>query len=455
MRIRNKILIYFSLTSIVLVGISFVLIYSLFAQFRVDQFQQRIIDQTKSTLQFLAEAKEFNQEMVKSMDDYVINKFFKEKILIFDEHKKMIYSSIDDTKIRFPKKIISQLSDRNPFVKTTDGEYDVVGIYFPFNGKNYYGLAKAYDQAGIKKMLYLRYVLIVFFIFIVSTILISSYWLSKQISNPLNKMAKAMLKISFEDANSYLEVPNSKDEIDVLARQFNALMQRLNDSYAFQKHAVHHISHELKTPIAVLVSNFERLEAETDWEKLKIGLENQKQDTKSLSDIINALLEISKVESGAKFVEEKIRMDELIFDVIQELNTLNEHFLFEVTLSETIQDEKDLIFIGNTRLLRLVIVNLAVNCMQFSDNGHASILISNENKKLVISFTNSGKTILQEEKQYMFQHFFRGKNSFGKRGFGLGLVLIGKILALHQGSIEYFTPAEAVNKFQIQLPIKK
>lgn len=434
-----------------MIGITFILIYSLFANYRLEQFQERIKDQTKNTLQFLSQAKGLNEEMVQSIDDFVINNFFKEKILIYDENKVMIYSSIDDTKINFPRDLLSELSAEKTEVGFYEDEYDVVGIYFNFEGKNYYGLAKAYDQAGVEKLQYLFYVLVLSYILIITIILLTSYYLSNQISNPLKKMSEELVNISLDGQNTFIAVPDSKDEIQILATQFNVLMKRLNESFAFQKHVVNHISHELKTPIAILVSNFEKMENETDVDVLRNWIQYQKEDTKNLSDIINVLLELSKVESGNELQRTRLRVDDLIFDVIEELKMLYDDFGFEIILEESITDESNLMLVANEKLLRLAIVNLAVNCVQYSNQKSAKILISYRDG-LSISFINSGETILAEEKQYLFQHFFRGKNSFGKRGFGLGLVFINRILNVHSASIQYLSPDDKTNVFQMQFP---
>jgi len=58
-----------------------------------------------------------------------------------------------------------------------------------------------------------------------------------------------------------------------------------------------------------------------------------------------------------------------------------------------------------------------------------------------------------DEQQYLFQHFFRGENSKGKRGFGLGLVMVHKILSLHNGQINYTVEEPETNKFTILLPL--
>ena len=452
MNIRFRILVYFSVLTISLLGLSFILIYTFFANYRREEFQQRIKDHTFTTLKFMVEVKQIDHDLLQTMDKYTINSLFKEKILIFDSNKKLIYASLDDTKIEFPNNILNKLDHEHPLIEISQDKYELVGVLFEFENHKYYAISKAVDRFGQSNMEYLQYIMIAIFLLISSVILVSSFLLSNQISHPINQMEIELRKINLNSGNSFITVPQSKDEINLLATRFNELMKRLNESFSFQKHAINHISHELKTPIAILVSNFEKMEKETDIEILKTGLKNQKEDTKNLSDIINALLEISKVEAGNQVIED-VRIDELIFDIVEEVKILNESFQFEVSIDEHIESEQGLIIAGNKKLLRLAIMNLVMNCIQYSSNGRAIIAIYNQSNQLIIEFINLGPTILEEERQYIFQHFFRGKNSKGKRGFGLGLVLINKILLLYKGETSYDSIHDTTNIFRIKLPL--
>lgn len=91
--------------------------------------------------------------------------------------------------------------------------------------------------------------------------------------------------------------------------------------------------------------------------------------------------------------------------------------------------------------------------MQYSDNKEAKIKITPSEKDLQIDFINKGTIITNEEEKYLFQHFFRGENSIGKSGFGLGLVFVYKIILLHGGTISYATKNSNTNIFTIHLPL--
>lgn len=454
MKIRSRITIYFSLTTLVITGVAFVFVYILFQQNRKEEFQVRQKEKITTTLDLLAKIKDTEGKLIEEIDLLTIHDLYDEKLLLFNSNKKLIYSSIDDIPIHYPERILLQLTPENNWVYTKENLYDIVGAYVESNGKKYYGVSKAYDTFGYSKLSYLRNVLIVTFIIISLILILVSSYLSKKITEPLALVTQKISEYNFEENYTPLQVAKSKDEVALLAMQFNKLMKRMNEAFAFQKHAVHHISHELKTPISILVSNFEKIERETDLQKVKAFLKAQKEDTKSLSEIINALLEISKTESLNILNQEKLRIDELIFDVAEELKNIYPDFKFLIEYEPETEDESQLTVAANIRLLKLVLVNLMQNCAQYSSNNTAHIKVQTGVEKVInLVFENKGIPISEKESKYIFQRFFRGENSKGKRGFGLGLVLVHKIILLHKGSITYNSENFQSNIFTVQLPL--
>jgi two-component system, OmpR family, sensor histidine kinase ArlS len=83
-KIRNKILIYFSSTVIALSAISLTIIYILFYEYREEEFQQQQNDKIKYTIRLLAEYKEMSEELANIMDELTIHDFYDEKMLVFD-----------------------------------------------------------------------------------------------------------------------------------------------------------------------------------------------------------------------------------------------------------------------------------------------------------------------------------------------------------------------------------
>ncbi|HTE34656.1 MAG TPA: HAMP domain-containing sensor histidine kinase [Chryseolinea sp.] len=453
MTIRSKILLYFSVVTIALVSAALFFINTLFYQYREQEFQQRQKDKIETTLKFLTQIKGIDHDIIEAMDRVNINDIYDEKLLIFDKNKTLVYSSITDTPIPFSGQILDALSARNPWIDRKDGLYDVVGVYIEQDEKAYYGISKAYDAFGYSKQNYLQSVLSVTLLVISLAVILTSYYLSKKITHSIFDITRQIKDFKFDGKSNPIVSTGNKDEIALLVKRFNELMHRMNEAFAFQKHAVHHISHELKTPIAVLVSDFEKIESETNPEKIKAWIRIQKENTKSLSEIINSLLEIAKAESGTSQSLTKIRIDELIFDLVGEIGVIHPEFQFSVAYSQNIDSENNLTVLANHRLMKAALSNLMLNCVQYSYDNKASISINPDENNLRVDLTNQGNVLDEKEQQFLFQHFFRGKNSSGKRGFGLGLVFIHKILSLYSGRIAYSNNGTDANTFTIWLPL--
>lgn len=453
MSIRKKILLYFSATVIGLLSITLFFIYTLFYGFREEEFQQRQKQKITSTLKILTEIKQADESIIQALDRISIHDFYDEKLLIYNDNKEQIYSSIDDALIRDADSILSILTSERPWLETKEDLYDVIGVYVKHENNTYYGISKAFDSSGYSKLDFLKYVLLFTFFGISLIVILISYYLSKKITKPIADITEKINNYNFDQVYIPIEIERSKNEVTALAEQFNELMKRMKEATSFQKHAIHHISHELKTPIAILVSNFERIEELKDLKEIKLHINNQKEDTKSLSEIITLLLEISKIDSGNSIPKTALRVDELIFDSADELSLLHPDFEFSIDYSTLTDDESKLTVSGSPRLLKAALLNLMVNSMQYSDNKEAKIKITPSKENLQIDFINKGTIITKEEEKYLFQHFFRGENSIGKSGFGLGLVFVYKIILLHGGTISYATKNSNTNIFTIHLPL--
>ena len=453
MSIRKKILLYVSATVIFLIGVTFIFIFTLFSEYREEEFQQRQKEKILTTLQFLTDIEEMNESIAQAMDKITIHDFYDEKMLIYNNEKQLIYSSIDDLPISISNNILDQLSPQNSWIETKEGEYDVIGIYIKNKEKSYYGISKAYDEFGFTKLEYLRIVLILVFFSITIILIFISNYISMKIAQPIGAVTKTIQNYDFEQKTTPIQLgKKSHGEFGILADRFNDLMKRTNDAFDFQKHAINHISHELKTPITILVSNFEKMEKETDIKKIKTLIEQQKEGTKSLANIINTLLEIAKVEAGHSLAKSLFRLDELVFDIVEELQLIHADFVFKLDYKLDTENESQLTIEGNKLLIRAALTNLMLNSIQYNSKKTTDLILTSDSDNISIELINEGPVINEKELPFLFNRFFRGENSQGKSGFGLGLVLVKKIIILHDGNILYKSKQNKFNCFKLILP---
>ncbi len=453
MKLKNKILIYFSSTLILLSIIALTVIFLLFSEFRQDEFQQRQKQKIKLTVDLLAEYKTMSKNLTELMDNLTIHDFYDEKMLIFDSQKELTYSSVDDLPIVDYKTILNTLSPSNRWVESKEGDYEVVGVYIEGKNAHFYAISKAYDNFGYAHLYFLRNVLIVIFFVISTIIILVSIYFSNIIAKPIKSLAEHLNRIDLnKEDNKNVITDSSTFELQYLTQRFNELLDRTKEAFAFQKHAAHHISHELKTPIAVLVSEMEKIVSQTSEPTLRNQLNGQILKTKSLGEVIHILLELSKVESGYDMTTQEFRVDELLFDIISELNMLFSDFKFEVSYLSDKMEEDKLIIKANKLLIKQAFLNLLSNCIAYSSNSTAKIEIDTSLKnRLIINVSNPGDTLSDDEQKFLFNHFYRGSNSHGKAGFGLGLVFAKRIFELHKGKIRYSAPATDINLFEIIL----
>ena len=103
-------------------------------------------------------------------------------------------------------------------------------------------------------------------------------------------------------------------------------------------------------------------------------------------------------------------------------------------------------------MLTIAFTNIIKNAIEYSADRTANVEIKRNDQSIIIEIKNSGRTISAEEQKNLFTYFFRGENSRGNKGIGLGLVMVSRIIQLHQGSIHYTISDDGMNCFTIAFP---
>lgn len=450
MKIRNKILIYFSSTVIVLSAFSLVIVFILFSAHREEEFQQLQFSKIKHTVGLIEEFGKLSERVSLLLDKQYIHDFYDEKMLVYDDDKELIFSSIDSLDIVKSDTILNRLSLTNTWIETKEDGYDLIGVTIEHDSKIYYGISKAYDFFGYSKKDFLQKVLFGIFVAVVLVVLLVSFYLSNIIAKPISELTKKIEDYDLiDDENQPVHLQTSTSELKNLTEKFNELLRRTKDAFTFQKHSIQHISHELKTPIAVLVSELEKIEQRNDIEQIKSELEGQIQKTKSLGNIINVMLQISKIDAGQQISKTPVRVDEVVFNCISEVTALYPEFNFDVRFMPDNFNEGILNIEANEPLIKQALLNLLMNAVNYSDNQKAKVSFVGSSDALNIVISNSGKTPSDEEQKLIFSHFFRGQNAQNQQGFGLGLVLAQRIFSIHNAVIKYYSE-ENINSFRIE-----
>lgn len=194
-------------------------------------------------------------------------------------------------------------------------------------------------------------------------------------------------------------------------------------------------SHEFRTPLTTVLSSASLLAKYTateDQEKRDKHIQRIKNSVNNLNDILEDFLSLGKLSEGrVDTKQEKVNLKEMLTDTTEEMKTqLKPGQYFEVECP----GECDVITDG--KLFRNVLINLISNAIKFSDEGKP-IKIKSEvkNKSALVSVTDQGIGISQEDQVHLFSSFFRGANATNIQGTGLGLHIVKRYADLLGGEV--------------------
>ena len=217
---------------------------------------------------------------------------------------------------------------------------------------------------------------------------------------------------------------------------------------------VAHVAHELKTPLNTLALYSESLQGESgESEEFRVEATNVIADeVERLSELINNLLSITKIEMGSLGIERKrVRLRDLLEDVFQTISRTadSQEIKFELDLPH------DLSAVSvDKELLRIAINNLLTNAVKYNRPGGTVTLSAEETDQTIwISVSDTGIGIAPEERDRIFEKFYRSESGEVRErtGHGLGLSLANDIVKLHNGSLSVESKLDAGSEFVIGL----
>lgn len=289
----------------------------------------------------------------------------------------------------------------------------------------------------------------------VSLATITVHQVNKLYRKPIKDFAEAARKVSSGDFSVYLaprHTIDKADPLDALFMDFNKMVAELGSIETLKTDFFSNVSHEIKTPLAVIQTNAELLDkGGITEEKKQDCIDNIRHATRRLSNLISNMLRLNKLE------KQVIRPRPEAFDLCAQLCQCALQFedQWEKKNIEFEADIEDCAMIeADEELLELVWTNLLSNALKFTPaDGKITITQTSESDYVTVRISDTGCGMSETTRKRIFDKFYQGDTSHATEGNGLGLALVNRIVQLSEGSIEVESTVGKGSTFTVRLPV--
>lgn len=458
MNIRLKLTLQFALLSAGILLLFSLIIYSLSEFHRQQAFYFRLEARAKTIARLFITVEEIDRKLLDIIEKNTVRSLLKEQVEIYDSKDELIYDRRlhQGSMALFPRSMLADTRQSNT-LRAYLGEKECVGLYYhdPKFG-NFVVLVTAEDQYGWTQLRALTRVLWQGFFIGLLIIVLAGLVFSRRVLAPINKMNEEIGLITAGNLNRRVPVENPKDELGVLANNFNEMLTRLEAAFDVQRQFVSSASHELRTPLMALTSQIQLILSKTrSPEEYQSVLHSLNEDTQKLIALSNGLLVLaqSNLEKQRQLFQ-LVRVDEIVLNAQNDLAKAHPNYRFSIEYNQLPEEEASLNVNGNDTLLRTAFTNLMENGCKFSSNHTVRVLISFGNKEVVIAFADDGIGIPLAEQEHIFRPFYRASNAQNQtQGNGIGLALSRRIIELHDGKLVVHSKPNEGSIFEVHLPV--
>lgn len=455
---KNRIAFNYILSGSILIALVFIFLYSI-VKYNVNQhinegiqeeLYKHLDDVTTDTNDtYLIQV---DQWRAREHNSISVNPVFVE---FYDNHKQLIDKSPN---LKSTNLILFDRLKNNLFIDSTLNSIPIRQIQTPIINKNrvvgYLVVAMSLEDFEIVQLLK-NVLLVIFPVIILLLFFIARFFAGRSIK-PVNTIIETSSQITRDNLKMRIPLPVNKDELYVLSQNINHLLDRIEQAIEREKQFTSDASHELRTPLAVIkgtmevlirkprnqqeyedkinfcISEVDRLNHMVDQLLLLARFENQKQNIKTESVYLNAIL----LDVLARF-SDKIKTKNLII-------TTN--------FSKEYRIESD------TYLVTIILNNLVSNAIKYSNNeGEISLLLLDHSEEIQFSIIDNGIGIASADVVKVFQSFYRSdsSNHASIKGTGLGLSIVKRLCDLLKIEITIESELQVGTIINLSFPIAK
>ena len=458
MPVRTRITLLFTLLVVGILTLVCASVYYFSYTNRIKDIQTRLSNRAITTGRLLSQGGIFDQALIRKIDSSTSVAMRDKVVEAYDNFNHRIYWYSDhpaDT-LRTDTTVLDKARKSKERIYFAQDKKDAIAYYYNDESSCFVIIAAAYDEAGNEKLRHLRLVLSLSFIGGILTSVIGGYVFSIGLLHPLRRIADEVNEISARNLTRRIRpaAGDAKDEWAYLADTLNQLLNRLQQSFEIQGRFIANASHELSTPLTSISSQLEvALQRVRTMEEYRQVIQSVYQDTRQLNKLTQTLLEFARASGTAAGLEiDLIRIDEILLRLPAEITKGNPLFGVTLDFDRLPEAEEELLVFGNEELLFTAIRNIVSNACKYSDDHHAIVRLWVVGKEICISVEDKGRGISEEDKEKIFQPFYRSEDGHSIPGFGLGLSLARRILQLHKGFISVESVVGQGSIFSIRLP---
>ena len=435
MKIKNRLSLYFSAISTIVLLIVEIVICLIFNSLIKTDFYSHLMDRATVAAQVYLEADEISADSLSHVRERYVKRLPSEVVRFYDD--KNTASFIKDKDQYWTDAVINQVR-KSKEVEFAEGNRQTVGVYYNDNQGNFVILVSAVDEQGTKRTKDLIKGMAVLLICSMAILFLISRWFAKKSLEPIDKLIKQIHNVSAGNLSLRVDEGDGRDEISELATNFNNLLRNLENAFELQQSFVVNASHELRTPITTIIG-----EIEISLNKLRTPEEYQQvlrsilTDAERLNTTTTSLLELAQVDMNfTQLSVAPVAIDELIWEINDYWASKAGKGMLAVNILHLPDDAESLQVTANKSLLTVAFNNIIANAFKFSANKRVNCDLYADDKIIKITITDVGVGIPPQELAKIFDSFYRGTNGKYFQGTGVGLYVTNKIISLFNGKID-------------------